>query len=80
MNNKLKNLCYILIVIGIILFLAGIYFACIKAGLPYQDPTLEMTKKWLFYYHLGKNFSTFGVIAVMLGIIGRITTFVKKKM
>lgn len=80
MNNNLKKLCYIVIVIGIIFFLAGIYFTCIKAGIPYQDPTQEMAKKWLFYCNLGKNFSIFGVIVVICGTIGRITMFVKKKM
>ena len=45
--SKLKHLLISLIGTGIGVFLIGLYFSMIGAGLPYQDPTEEMTIRWL---------------------------------
>ncbi len=50
MNEKTKTiLCSIVnafIIAGIIILFIGIYYAMIKAGIPYQDPPLELQMQY----------------------------------
>lgn len=39
--------------LGAFLIAIGAYLCVIKAGLPYQDPTLEMQIKWSAYHTAG---------------------------
>jgi len=58
-----------LFIIGSIVLLVGIYSMFFKAGLPYQDPTPEMAKEWIFYYNLGEITVPVGTILVLTSII-----------
>lgn len=50
MKEKIKNyLCHLLnavIIAGIIIFFIGLYYCVVKAGIPYQDPPLDL---WIRY-------------------------------
>lgn len=68
------------ILAGIILFLIGSYYSVIKAGIPYQDPPVELQIQYAIYMGIGdillKNgFLTAicgGMIRLLLGFIWRI--------
>ena len=69
MKNKISNY---LIMIGIMIFVIGFYFMFLKAGLPYPDPTPDMTRKWMFYYNLGKVTIPFGAVLMIIGVVVKI--------
>ena len=69
MKNKITNF---IVIIGIIVFVVGFYSMLFKAGLPYPDPIPEMTRKWMFYYNVGKLTMPSGAILVIIGIVFKI--------
>ena len=59
-----------LILAGMILFLMGLYYEMIKAGIPYQDPTLEMQIQYTVDMRIGEILQRNGfLIAICGGII-----------
>jgi len=71
-KEKLKILSNSFIIAGVIILLIGFYFSMIKAGIPYQDPTTEMTIRWTAYYYAGTTCLQYGGIAFLVGVIGRV--------
>lgn len=67
------------ILAGIILFLIGSYYSMIKAGIPYQDPPLELQIQYAINMGIGEILSKNGlliaicggVIRLLLGLIWR---------
>ena len=76
MKSKITNF---ILIIGIIVFVVGFYSMFFKAGLPYPDPTPEMTRKWMFYYNVGKLTMPSGAILVIIGIVLKILIKLYKK-
>ena len=60
--KAIKILLDIVIVAGVIMLFAGLYFWLIKAGIPYQDPTPEMQM------HYAKNLRT-GEVLIAVGFL-----------
>ena len=68
------------ILAGIILFLIGLYYSVIKAGIPYQDPPLELQIQYAIYMGIGeillknglRTAICGGMIRLLLGLIWRI--------
>lgn len=59
-----------LILAGVILLFMGLYYWMIKAGIPYQDPTLEMQIQYTIDLRIGEILMGNGfLIAVCSGII-----------
>ena len=59
-----------LILAGVILLFIGLYYWMIKAGIPYQDPTLEMQIQYTIDLRIGEILMGNGfLIAVCGGII-----------
>jgi len=56
------------LVISCITIIVGFYFSFIKAGIPYQDPTPELTKRYTFYMNLGDTILLIGFIALLVSI------------
>lgn len=62
---------------GIIVFFIGLYYSIVKAGIPYQDPPLELQIKYAVNTEIGdilvgKGFAIAicgGVIRLFLGLI-----------
>lgn len=55
---------------GIILFLIGSYYSMIKAGIPYQDPPLELQIQYAINTGIGEILSKNGfLIAICGGVI-----------
>ena len=80
MRDRLKTIFYSIILSGIFVFVIGVYFAVIKAGLPYQDPTTEMTIRWMAYNTAGEACALFGIVIFLVGFVGWfVHKFVKRK-
>ena len=57
---------------GIVVLLFGFYYTFIKAGLPYQDPPLELLAQWNTYGEVGETLSLWGVVMILAGIVGSV--------
>lgn len=60
---------------GIIMILMGIYYYMVKAGIPYQDPPLELQIQYEINLKVGKILLENGIGASVLGVT--ITRFFK---
>ena len=56
---------------GLIILAIGLYYAVLKAGIPYQDPTVEMQIQYAVNHEIGGVLSTVGVTLVLCGGIVR---------
>lgn len=76
MNEKLKNIfrqiCNAFILSGLIILLIGLYYLVIKAGIPYQDPPLELQIKYAVNMEIGNVLSKTGAIIFLLSGIVRL--------
>lgn len=78
MKQKLKMLFVSLIMAGCVIVIVGSYFSFAKAGIPYQDPTTEMTIRWTAYWLAGEACMRSGAIVFLVGLIGRLAfVFIK---
>lgn len=79
MKIKLKALFISITLSGSIIFVIGLYFSVVKGGLPYQDPTTEMTIRWMAYHFAGETCMLNGLVIFLIGLIGRLACrFIKK--
>ena len=74
MKEKTRNiLCQMVnsvILAGVILLLIGLYYSIIKAGIPYQDPPLELQIQYEINTRIGEILTGSGfVITVCGGVI-----------
>ena len=64
---------------GAILFLIGLYYAMFKAGIPYQDPPLELQIKYEINMGIGSTLLKTGAPLILAGVIGLIVSIVIRK-
>ena len=62
-----------LIIAGIIILLIGLYYLIIKAGIPYQDPPLDLQLQYAVNTRIGSILTGTGFKMVILGGIFRFT-------
>jgi len=67
MKRVLTRLSPAMVLAGGILVLIGVYFLVCKAGLPYQDPTPEMTIRYSAYWMAGTITFEWGAALAVLG-------------
>lgn len=76
MNDKIKNIfrqiCNAAILSGLIILLIGLYYQAIKAGIPYQDPPLELQIKYLVNMGIGNVLLKTGTIIFLISGIMRL--------
>ena len=72
--DSLKSLSRSFIIAGIILLLIGAYYLVIKAGIPYQDPPLELQIQYTVNSRVGDEMLTAGATALIVGVVGRVVT------
>ncbi len=81
MCNKVKNsfcvFCKAVLFAGIIVLFIGLYYSVIKAGIPYQDPPIELQIEYAINYGIGEVLSKTGCIIM---IIGGLLCFIKRNM
>ena len=76
----LKDLFNGFIIAGVVIFMIGVYYAVVKAGIPYQDPTLELQIKYAVNSGIGSVLlRTGGVVLVIGGVLRIVTGIVSKK-
>lgn len=78
MKNKLKTLFLGLIIAGVIELIIGMIFI-IRAGVPYQDPNVEMVIEWTSYNIAGTYSAQCGLGVLAAGVIGLVLTLVPGK-
>lgn len=76
MNDKLKNIfcsiCNAAILSGLIILLIGSYYWAIKAGIPYQDPPLELQIKYAVNMEIGNVLLKTGAVIFLVSGIMRL--------
>ena len=68
----LKQVFNAVILAGIIILCIGLYYAVIKAGIPYQDPPLELQIKYAVNAGIGDELTKDGFWIALLGCVMRI--------
>ena len=61
-----------LIIAGVIVFLAGMYYLVIKAGIPYQDAPQELQIRYAVNMGIGEGLAGIGLLIGGCGLVGRI--------
>ena len=61
-----------IILAGILLFVIGIYYSMIKAGIPYQDPPLELQIQYAINMGIGEILQKNGVLIDISGGVVRL--------
>lgn len=69
MKEKIKKLTISVIISGCIVFIVGCYYAVVKAGIPYQDPTMEMQIQYAIYTGIGDELVKLGFVIIVLAIL-----------
>lgn len=65
---------------GMIILLVGLYYSIIKAGIPYQDPPLDLQIQYEVHARIGGVLTGIGLkIAVCSGIVRFVLSLVGKK-
>lgn len=72
MQGKVNSLVWGIVFAGIIIFLIGCYYAVIEAGIPYQDPTLELQIEYAINIGIGKVLTKCGGLTFIVGLLFRI--------
>lgn len=65
----LKKVPLISIMFGVVILLIGFYYEGVKAGIPYQDPTPELTQKYLNNIYTGHTLYKIGFIMISIGCL-----------
>lgn len=76
MAEKIKNLFYTLsnaaVLTGLIILAVGVYYVVIKAGIPYQDPPLELQIQYAVNMGIGDELCRIGFFTVLYGMAFRL--------
>lgn len=76
MSDKAKRiLCRItnsVVIAGVIILLIGLYYSIIKAGIPYQDPPLELQIEYAVNQGVGKVLTGTGLLTALCGSVVRL--------
>ena len=65
-----------LIISGIIVILFGFVYGSIFAGIPYQDPTPEMSANYNFHSIVSNIILVIGLGSLFLGMLGALVKFI----
>ncbi len=58
--------------LGILFLVIGYYYSSIKAYIPYQDPTPEITAQYIKNMSMGDTFFKIGTIFIWVWIIAKV--------
>ncbi|MBO5388763.1 MAG: hypothetical protein J6A59_11585 [Lachnospiraceae bacterium] len=70
--NALKRLFSSILLAGLLVLGAGLYYWVIKAGIPYQDPTPEIQLQYSINMGIGDTLAKLGVFTMLTGAVCRI--------
>jgi hypothetical protein len=66
-----------LITVGILIFLGGFLYDVLFAGIPYQDPTPELSAAYRYHARIASVLCWAGLSVFGLGLVAAITQFVR---
>lgn len=69
-----------LVASGLILILVWLVYATLFAGIPYQDPTAEMSASYAFHSRVSSTILVIGLGALLLGMLCRVLKILLKKL
>ena len=69
-----------LVASGLILVLVWFVYGSIFAGIPYQDPTPEMSANYAFHSRVSDTIQVIGLSALLIGMVGGVSNFLFKKL
>ncbi len=76
MAKKQRNIVYSLgnaaLLAGLILLIMGVYYEVIKAGIPYQDPPLELQIQYAINLGVGDELCKIGFFTFIIGLAFRL--------
>lgn len=72
MKHAFREISNAVFLAGLIILVIGLYYLVIKAGIPYQDPTVEMQIQYEIHYGIGSILSKTGLILALCGGIARL--------
>lgn len=67
-KNFLHRLGNAALLAGLIILTIGTYYAVIKAGIPYQDPPLELQIQYAIHSGIGNELCKTGFFTILYGI------------
>ena len=80
LKNILCKICTAVMLSGCIIFFIGLYYWIIKAGIPYQDPPLQLQIQYAIHMGIGDILVKNGVIMLLCGgFIRLIFKLIRKK-
>lgn len=68
-RQHLRQIINSVILAGVIMFFIGLYYWMIKAGIPYQDPPLELQIQYMVNMTIGEILLKNGFVIAISGII-----------
>ena len=75
-KNILCKLCSSAILAGLILFLIGMYYTVVKAGIPYQDPPMELQIQYAIHMGIGDILVRDGFLLLLAAGTARLVLWV----
>ena len=70
-KHIIKEICNGVLCAGLIILAVGVYYMVFKAGIPYQDPTVEMQIQYAVNYGIGDVLLKLGLVFALCGGIMR---------
>jgi hypothetical protein len=67
-----RNLPLILIAVGVSMLISGFFYDVIFAGIPYQDPTPEMSARYAFHSRVASTIYTISSGTILFGAVIRV--------
>ena len=72
MAGLLRRLSGSAMIAGAMMLAVGAYHAFVRAGIPYQDPTVEMQIRYAIDLGVGRTLMTMGGATAAAGCLGRL--------
>jgi hypothetical protein len=63
---------------GVLLLIIGVIYDVIFAGIPYQDPTPEMSARYAFHSYIASIFYWIGGGAFLFGVVAACIRFLRR--
>lgn len=68
--------CLVLLAAGLGILICGLMYDVLYAGIPYQDPTPEMTAAYVRHSRIARSIETVGLLMWALGLINLVLGWV----
>lgn len=65
----------VLLGVGVLLMVAGFCYDVVFAGIPYQDPTPEMSARYAMHSRIASVVVAAGGVAFLVGVLGALGRF-----